>query len=179
MFTERLEIRLPMEADRARFVELWTQDAFMVFSDGVKDEESANGRFDRMLHRATEFPFAKQPVIERATGELIGYSGMDVFEFEGEVHLEYGYRLEPEARGNGYATEASTALLAVADAHPREGLTADGRPVSGDRVVAIIDPMNHPSQNVALKIGFTFWQFCEVNGFYDNLYLRPLGQNAL
>lgn len=175
MLTERLEIRPPEEEDRSRFVDLWTQDSFMVFSDGVKDQASANERFDRMLRRADEFAFAKQPVIERASGRIIGYSGMDIFDFEGERHLEYGYRLDTESRGRGYATEASTAILALADAHRRENLTADGVPVSGERVFAIIDPLNHPSQNVARKIGFTFWKLAEVGGFMDNLYLRPLG----
>ena len=106
VLTPRLEVRLPVEADRERFVELFCDEWFMVFSAGVLDAESAHRRFDEMLERAAELPFAKQPVIERLTGSIIGYSGVNSFNFEEQRRLEYGYRLVPEACGNGYATEA-------------------------------------------------------------------------
>src|SRR5438270_13808970 len=86
----------------------------MVFSDGVCTMESANARFDEMLSNAAELPYAKQPVIERATGSIVGYSGVAWFDFEGRRRLEFGYRLVPEARGRGYATEAGRAVLAQA-----------------------------------------------------------------
>ena len=111
MLTDRLEIRPPTEDDRVTFVRFFGDDEFMVFSGGALDENAANRRFDEMLVRAAELPFAKQPVIERSTGLTVGYSGVNWFEFEGEQRLEYGYRLVPEARGKGYATEASRALL--------------------------------------------------------------------
>jgi hypothetical protein len=41
MLTARLEVRLPREADRNRFVELFRDPEFMVFSDGVHDLDSA------------------------------------------------------------------------------------------------------------------------------------------
>ena len=106
MLTERLEVQPPREEDRTRFVGLFCAPEFMVFSEGVHDLESANVRFDGMLRTAIEVPFAKQPVIERATGTIVGYSGVAWFDFEGERRLEFGYRLVPEARGRGYATEA-------------------------------------------------------------------------
>jgi RimJ/RimL family protein N-acetyltransferase len=83
-------------------VRLFGDEEFMVFSGGALDFEAANRRFDRMLERARELPFAKQPVVERSTGTIIGYSGVDRFEFEGESRLEFGYRLVPEAWGQGY-----------------------------------------------------------------------------
>src|SRR5438270_4179849 len=107
--TARLQLRLPEETDRARFVELFCDDEFMVFSGGVLEAAAANARFDEMLERAHELPFAKQPVIERRTGRIVGYAGVNWFEFEGERRLEFGWRLVPEARGHGYATEASEA----------------------------------------------------------------------
>jgi RimJ/RimL family protein N-acetyltransferase len=158
VLTTRLELRLPVEADRERFVELFGDEEFMAFSDGVLDADAANRRFDRMLVRAKEFSFAKQPIIEQSSGQIIGYSGVDRFEFEGASRLEYGYRLVPEARGRGYATEAGRALMAVAT-----------KEYSGE-ILAIIDPTNFASQAVANKLGFTFWKQAEVNGWLDNLY---------
>src|SRR6185437_5397363 len=68
MLTERLEVRPPREHDRARFIELFRDEDFMVFSDGVHSIESAHARYDVMLQNAAEVPFAKQPVIVSATG---------------------------------------------------------------------------------------------------------------
>lgn len=162
MLTERLEVRPPQRADRDRFVELFTDPDFMVFSAGVHDVESADARFDEMLVTATELPFAKQPVIERATGTIIGYSGVAWFDFEGDRRLEFGYRLVPEARGRGYATEAGRAVLAVAAETFRGEL------------LAMIDPMNNASSIVITKLGFAFWKRAEVNGYHDDLYRRTI-----
>src|SRR6476661_2124517 len=114
----------------------------MVFSGGVHTVDSAHERFDEMLVRAAELPFAKQPVIERSSGVIVGYSGVNWFDFEGERRLEYGYRLVPEARGKGYATEAGRAVLDVA------------RDTFRGEILAMIDPTNDASQNVARKLGF-------------------------
>jgi RimJ/RimL family protein N-acetyltransferase len=162
MLTARLEVRLPRESDRARFVELFCDEDFMAFSLGVLTPDTAHDRFDGMLARGAELPFAKQPVIERSTGIIVGYAGVDWFEFEGRRRLEFGYRLVPEARGLGYATEAGGAVLAIAaEVHRGE-------------ILAIIEPTNHASQNVAGKLGFTFWKQAVVAGYLDNLYRRRI-----
>jgi RimJ/RimL family protein N-acetyltransferase len=158
MLTARLEIRPPDEGDRERFVRLFCDCAFMVYSGGVLDLEAANRRFDQMLERAAEISFAKQPVIERSSGAIVGYSGVDRFKFEGESRLEYGYRLVPEARGQGYATEAGLAILAAAaDTYQGE-------------VLAFIDPSNHPSRNVLRKLGFEFWKNVTWEGGPTDFY---------
>jgi RimJ/RimL family protein N-acetyltransferase len=160
VLTDRLEIRPPVEDDRARFVELFGNDDFMVFSGGVLALEAAHARYDAMLRHAAELTFAKQPVIERATGTIVGYSGVAWFEFEGERRLEFGYRLVPEARGRGYATEAGRAIL---------GLAAE---TYHGELLAMIDPTNAPSKNVAAKLGFTFWKQAVVDGWLDDLHRR-------
>jgi len=164
MLTARLEIRLPEERDRARFVDLFCDDAFMVFSGGVLDHAAADRRFDEMLQRAEELSFAKQPVIERATGTIVGYSGVNWFEFEGERRLEFGWRLVPEARGKGYATEAGREILTLAKASFRGEL------------LAMIDPTNHASANVARKLGFVFWKQAVVDDWLDDLYRVGVNQ---
>jgi RimJ/RimL family protein N-acetyltransferase len=158
--TPRLEVRLPRESDRSRFVHLFGDEDFMVFSGGVLNAHAAHERFDGMLARGAELTFAKQPVIERSSGVIVGYAGVDWFDFEGRQRLEFGYRLVPEARGRGYATEAGRAVLAKADESYR------------GEILAIIDPTNQPSQNVASKLGFIFWKQAMVAGYLDNLYRR-------
>jgi len=107
---------------------------------------------DRLeLRKPTE---ADRPVFER----LIGYSGVAWFEFEGRRRLEFGWRLTPETRGVGYATEAGVALLQLAT----ESL--DGE------ILAMIDPTNEPSKRVAGKLGFEFWKLAEVGGNLDEIH---------
>lgn len=160
MLTERLEIRPPIEADRDRFVALFQDPEFMVFSGGVHELDSAHARFDEMMRTVAEVPFGKQPVIERSSGIVLGYTGVAWFDFEGERRLEYGYRLVPDARGRGYATEAGTALLQLAE-HDFRG-----------ELLAMIDPTNAASKSVIGKLGFEFWKQAEIDGYVDDLYRR-------
>jgi RimJ/RimL family protein N-acetyltransferase len=167
--TDRLNIRPPVENDRARFVALFMDEAFTVFSDGVHDAESANPRFDRMMLMADAIPYAKQPVIERSSGTIVGYTGADSYVVDGIDRLEWGWRLVPEARGRGYATEATTALLAVADRHD------DGE------MLCLIAADNHASRRVADKVGFRWWR--RIDWMDDptdpvDLLVRPIGSGG-
>jgi RimJ/RimL family protein N-acetyltransferase len=158
VLTARLEVRPPEERDRERFVELFCDEAFMVFSDGVLDRPAAHDRFDEMLQRAQELPFAKQPIIERHSGTIVGYAGVNWFHFDGARRLEFGWRLVLQARGRGFATEAARAVLSLADGSFR------------GEILAMIDPANHPSANVARKLGFVFWQQAPVDDYLVDLY---------
>ncbi|MGH3731549.1 MAG: GNAT family N-acetyltransferase [Micromonosporaceae bacterium] len=164
--TARLLVRLPREADRDRFVELFRDEAFMVFYPVVLAEEEASDRFDHMLAVCQSIPFGKQPVVELSSGLVVGYTGVDYIDVEGKTWLEWGYRLVPECRGLGYATEASQALLSKA--HQRYA----------DELLVIIAPENLASQNVCHKLGFTFWKQAPVDGEIRNLYTLPVADPA-
>ena len=164
--TERLVVRPPVEEDRSRFVELFTDEAFTVFSDGVHDVASANDRFDGMLALAEAVPYAKQPVIEKDTGTIVGYSGVGTIVFDGLNRLEWGWRFTPAARGKGYATEATRALLDLAD-HSDNG-----------EMLCIIALDNEPSMRVAEKVGFQKWRTYVWDDAPDQdtqLLLRSIG----
>ena len=161
--TARLVVRPPREADRERFIELFCDADFMVFYPDVFTRQEASDRFDHMVAVCRAVPFGKQAVVERSSGLIVGYTGVDHIDFEGRTWLEWGYRLVPERRGLGYATEASQALLATA-----------GRTYTGE-LLAIIAPGNLASQNVGGKLGFTFWKQAPVDGDLRNLYTLPVG----
>lgn len=80
-------------------------------------------------------------VIERAASAVIGDVGFHS-PVSGRPAVEMGYVLLPAFHGRGYATEASTALLAW----------AFGRP-SVERVILHIAPDNAASLRVAQKLG--------------------------
>lgn len=162
--TARILVRPPREADRNRFVELFRDEHFMLYA-GVLTERAANDRFDHMVAACRAVPFAKQPVVERSSGLIVGYTGVDHIDFEDKTWLEWGYRLIPECRGLGYATEAGQALLAKAH-----------RTYAGE-LLCLIAPDNLPSQNVSRKLGFTFWKRALVEGDVRNLYTLRVGQH--
>lgn len=161
--TKRLVVRPPREADRHRFVELFCDADFMEFYPSVLTKQQAEDRFDHMVAVCQTVPFGKQPVVERSSGTVVGYTGVDYIDFEGETWLEWGYRLVPECRGIGYATEASRALLLKAN-----------QTHAGD-LLAIIAPENLASQNVCRKLGFAFWKQAQVDGDVRKLYLLSVG----
>ncbi len=164
--TDRLLVRPPVEDDRARFVELFTDEAFTVWSGGVHDVASANERFDGMLVLADAVPYAKQPVIKKDTGTIVGYSGVGTVVFEGLDRLEWGWRFVPAVRGKGYATEATKALLDLADSQ------------GNGEMLCIIATGNNPSMRVAEKAGFHKWRthvWDEAPGQDTQLLLRSIG----
>jgi RimJ/RimL family protein N-acetyltransferase len=163
VMTARLLVRPPREADRDRFVELFRDEDFMVFFSRVLTEEEANDRFDHMVSVCQAIPFGKQPIFELSSGLVVGYTGVDFIDFEGKTWLEWGYRLVPQCRGLGYATEATAALLAKAH-----------QAYLGE-LLAIIAPENLASQNVIRKLGFAFWKQAPVLGEIRNLYALAAG----
>ena len=164
MLTSRLELRLPSAADRARFVELFRDDGFMVFSGGPLNLDAANQRFDNMLERAAEIPFAKQPIIERSSRTIIGYIGVDWLEVERQRRLELGYRLVPASRRKGYATEAGHALVELA-----------AQTFRGEFVV-VIHPTNIASIKTSESLGFRFWKHAPVEGEVRYMGRRGIGE---
>lgn len=148
--TKRLELRFPTRADRPRFVALFQDPAFMVFADGgALDEPAASARFDRMLRRAESSPTSKRPIVERSTSSVVGYVGTDELDVDGVREAEFGYRLVPEARGRGYATEAGRALLQL---------------VGPERLVVVIHVDNAASIRTSEKLGFRWWKWGDVGG---------------
>ncbi len=92
----------------------------------------------RMMHRYPEH-LGYWSVL--ADGKFVGWILLIPRELEGP-EIEIGWRFVAEARGKGYATEASLAVLHHAST--TAGLT---------RVIADIDQENVASQRVAAKLG--------------------------
>ncbi|KUF19936.1 acetyltransferase [Streptomyces silvensis] len=107
----------------------------------------AAGRTARAYAAGTHRPewgmFTVVRVADRRAVGAMGFHGVP----DDEGWAEVGYDLVPEARGNGYATEALRALTAWALDHP------DHTSVSGVR--AVTNPDNTASHAVLTRAGFT------------------------
>jgi RimJ/RimL family protein N-acetyltransferase len=90
-------------------------------------------------------------VIEKATGEFLGWFHFRPGANAGPGEVELGYRLRKPAWGKGYATEGSRALI-------RKGFTELGV----QRVVAEAMAVNQASRRVMEKAGLKLVQtFCQ------------------
>lgn len=90
------------------------------------------------------------PIILKNSGELIGWCGIGPVEFD-ESEIEIYFLISFEYWGNGFATEATEALLTYSFDHL--GLT---------RIVALVDPANLASIGVLKKLGMR--QECTICG---------------
>lgn len=82
-------------------------------------------------------------VIEKSSGELIGYCGLMNLDNTEEIEIYYGF--PKKYWGKGYATEAARAVLKFA---------FDGAKLA--TVVAVTNPKNIASQKVLQKIGLKY-----------------------
>lgn len=141
--SDRLILRPLSLEDEAAVINLLTNADFMVNSpSGALDPSSAKSRFYLLRENYPKIGYGKFAVILRASGDMIGYCGVEFCEIDGTGQVELGFRLIPAQRGHGYATEAGRAYLAWFDEHFEEP------------VIAFTDPANHSSINVLHKLGF-------------------------
>jgi RimJ/RimL family protein N-acetyltransferase len=96
-----------------------------------------------------------RPVIEKATGAVIGDCGLLEKDVDGKREIELVYVFAPDVWGRGYATE-------MAGAVKRYAFTELGL----ERLIALIDPENASSERVAVRIGMR----------YERETLRPGGK---
>jgi RimJ/RimL family protein N-acetyltransferase len=145
--TERLILRPFTDGDLGPLISLHAEESFWWYPlrRGMTAEESATF-LDRVIARYDADGFGLEAVVERSTGDLIGWAGLAVPHFLPEVlpSVEVGWRLAPAARGRGLATEAGAAAV-------RYGFTDGGL----SRIVSIYEPENVPSGKVMEHLGFT------------------------
>ncbi|QTD42543.1 GNAT family N-acetyltransferase [Sporosarcina sp. Te-1] len=143
--TERLLLRLSEARDRAALIDLFASPEVGTYVGGCRPRDELERAMPEVPgHRFGFF------VVE-LNGTTIGMITLDRREpkRKGHIRLEgeelwLGYMFLPQAWGNGYATEACTAVLDwFANAHP------------GEPVVLSTQTANEASMRVAAKLGFT------------------------
>lgn len=88
--------------------------------------------------------FGVWALIERATGDFLGWLSFRPREGSGPEEVALGYRLRKSAWGKGYAVEGARALI-------RKGF----RELGVQRVIATTYQDNHASRRVMEKVGMT------------------------
>jgi RimJ/RimL family protein N-acetyltransferase len=110
------------------------------------------------------YGYGRFACVWKATGEVIGFSGL---KYVPEISdTELGYRFLPEYWGMGLATEAGRASINFARSDLRL-----------QRLVALVHPENVASAKVLTKLGFAIEKTIRYSGLNDidvNLFARSL-----
>lgn len=156
ILTERLLLRRWTDADRAPFARMNADPAVMENFPAVLDSAASDALIDRIeagfeQSRSDRAAFGLWAVERLDSGRFIGFVGLSVPSFtapftslqgpEGPV-VEIGWRLAADAWGNGYASEAASAVLEY-------GFAAVGL----REIVAFTSRSNRRSQRVMDRIG--------------------------
>mgnify|MGYP001362423512 FL=1 len=116
------------------------------------------------FHDYATYGYGRFACVWKATGEVIGFSGV---KYVPEIEdTELGYRFLPEFWGMGLATEAGAASIEFARSPLRPG-----------PLVAMVPPVNVPPARVVTKLGFSVekkLRYSGLPGIDIDLFARSL-----
>lgn len=138
----RLTFREMTDADLDDLAALLGDADVMRFYPRPFTRSEARDWIARNQRRYRENGFGLWIITMRDSGEFVGDCGLTLQPVDGADELEVGYHVSNSMQGRGYATEAAAASRDFA----RDVLGAS-------RLIAIINPLNVPSQRVAAKTG--------------------------
>lgn len=142
--TQRLVIRDLEAEDIPALVKLWTDPDVTRYMAGPRDEIGLRASLEE--DAGADAPkFDLRPVVEKASGNLIGHCGLLEKPVDGVPEIELVYVLARAAWGRGLGTEAARGLRDYAFTELGLG-----------RLIVLIDPENLASGRVAAKAGFQF-----------------------
>lgn len=142
--TQRLHFRRFAPEDFDKWLPFFQDPSSTRHWEGIpSDPETAcREQFHRIFERYDKDLGGMNALIHARSGELLGMCGLLVQDVDGERELEIGYSLLPNARGQGYATEAGSFC--------RDAAFERGWATS---LISIIHTSNEPSMQVAARLG--------------------------
>ncbi|MEM0900332.1 MAG: GNAT family N-acetyltransferase [Pseudomonadota bacterium] len=140
--TERLILRGFEERDMDAYAAIRADDVVTTFVGGSQPRYLVWRSVTSIIGQWAWRGFSFFCVEEKSSGDCIGSVGP--YYPDGWPEPEIGWTLAKSAQGKGYATEAGRAALSFAY-----------RDLGWKTAISVIDADNHPSQNVAKKLGAT------------------------
>lgn len=164
--TPRLKVRALSMQDLPALTAILSDPAVMEYSIRGVCDEAATRQFIQWCEACYASsgigPWALE---DRATGELVGFCGINPEQVDGQEEISLGYRLAQRYWGKGLAAEAASAVLQYAFCDK-----------GCESLVAIIEPAHGASIRVAEKAGFAQYT---LHSFHDRpVRLYRLGRLA-
>lgn len=156
--TARLLLRPVEYPDVDQLLALWGDPAVTRFAAGPSDLDRLRDSLDEQADSPSSGAFGLFPLIEKATGLVVGNCGLLETEIEGAEETEIVCVVAQRAWGSGYPAEVGEALLDLAF-----------RVLALERVVWLIDPADDRSMQVAAELGM----------HRERLVERPEGEREL
>ena len=138
--------RLLVEYLRAEHIEplcdIWCDPAVTKFMGGPRIREKVRQSLQEEL--ALPETYTLWPVVEQASGKVVGHCGLLEKEQDGHKDIELVYVIASGYQRRGYGFEAAQAIAGYGF-----------RQLNLGRLIALIEPENRSSQRLAEKLGFT------------------------
>jgi len=115
--TDRLKFRLLKPDDFDAWLPLFYEDNvadFLGMDKSLSAKQMCEKWFEKSFGRYENNLGGMNALEDKATGKLIGQSGVLIQTVEDEQRIEVGYSILPEFWNNGYASEASSRCLEYA-----------------------------------------------------------------
>jgi ribosomal-protein-alanine N-acetyltransferase len=145
--TKRLDLRHFETGDLESLYALYRDPEIRkYFPDGVLSLEDTREELEWFLHGHPARPdLGLWATIERSTGAFLGRCGLLPWDIAGVPEVELAFLIDKARWGEGFATEAATAIMEYAETTLRL-----------KRLICLIAPGNHASIAVAKKVGMSF-----------------------
>lgn len=156
--TERLILRELEAADENDLFEMDSDPEVHLYIENnpVTSMDQIRNVIGMLQKQYRENGIARWAVVDKQTGECIGWAGLKYFNEPLNNHhnfYELGYRFKRKHWGKGFATEASNAILKYGFEH-----------LDIDAIYAITDPKNVNSKKVLTKLGFDLIETFDYEG---------------
>lgn len=161
IFTERLIIKPFIEADKETLISIISNPQVMRFSlkGPITIEEAREQMRDKDISYYEDEDYGMLAVKRKIDNTLIGYAGLLKQEIDGEQKIEISYRLHPDYWKQGFAIEATKAIVDYA--FMELGLK---------ELIAIVDSDNIDSMKVAVKLGMKISKHTVFHGLTVVIY---------
>jgi len=160
--TERLILHQFHLSDEDALDQIFGDPEVMRYGPGSQSGQWVRQWLETCLKNYQKRGFGPWAVAEKTGRIIIGYAGLFYYpDIDGHSENEVGYRLARASWGQGFATEAVSAIREYA-------FHVLGLP----RLIALIDPQNTASIRVAEKIGMQYEKEVMLEGYTypDRLY---------